>query len=219
MKFIDYQKERSIRREISESTISNYYKANKLFCEMNDLTLNWKKIARGLPTGRKSANDRAPTLEEIQKLVEYPDIRIKPIVYVMVSSGIRIGAWDFLKWKHVTPITNGFEEIIAAKLLVYPQDREEHYTFITREAFTCLKEWMDFRSSYGETITGESWLMRDLWQTTEMNYGAKFGVATYPKKLKSSGIKSLLERAIRSQGLCKPLPAGVNRREWKGAHI
>jgi hypothetical protein len=27
MKFIDYQKERSIRREISESTISNYYKA------------------------------------------------------------------------------------------------------------------------------------------------------------------------------------------------
>ena len=43
MKFIDYQKERSIRREISESTISNYYKATKLFCEMNDLTLNWKK--------------------------------------------------------------------------------------------------------------------------------------------------------------------------------
>jgi hypothetical protein len=55
--------------------------------------------------------------------------------------------------------------------------------------------------------------MRDLWQTTEMNYGAKFGVATYPKKLKSSGIKSLLERAIRAQGLCKPLSPGVNRRE------
>ena len=77
---------------------------------MNDLTLKWKKIARGLPTGRKSANDRAPTLEEIQKLVEYPDRRIKPIVYVMVS-GIRIGARDFLRWKHVTPITNGFVRI------------------------------------------------------------------------------------------------------------
>ena len=78
---------------------------------MNDLTLKWKKIARGLPTGRKSANDRAPTLEEIQKLVEYPDRRIKPIIYVMVSSGIRIGAWEFLQWKHVTPITNGFMRI------------------------------------------------------------------------------------------------------------
>ena len=60
--------------------------------------------------------------------------------------------------------------------------------------------------------------MRDLWQTTDMNYGAKFGVATYPKRLKSSGIKSLLERAIRAQGLQKPLPPGVNRRDWKGAH-
>jgi hypothetical protein len=60
--------------------------------------------------------------------------------------------------------------------------------------------------------------MRDLWQTTDMNYGAKFGVATYPKKLKSSGIKSLLERAIRAQCLCRPLQGRSNRREWKGAH-
>lgn len=219
MKFIDYQKERSIRREISESTISNYYKATKLFCEMNDLTLNWKKIARGLPTGRKFANDRAPTLEEIQKLVEYPDRRIKPIVYVMVSSGIRIGAWDFLQWKHVTPITNGFGEIIAAKLLVYPQDREEHYTFITREAFTCLKEWMDFRASYGETITEESWLIRDLWQTSNMKYGAKFGLATYPKKLKSTAIKRLLERALWEQGIRHPLVPGTRHTKNISAYL
>jgi len=70
----------------------------------------------------------------------------------------------------------------------------------------------------GENITDDSWFMRDLWQTTEMNYGAKFGVARFPKQLKSSGVKSLLERAIRTQGLCKSLPVGVRRREWKGAH-
>ena len=102
--------------------------------------------------------------------------------------------------------------------MIYAGDSEEYYCFITSEAYTALKDWMNYRSKHGENITSDSWLMRDLWQTTEMNYGAKFGVATYPKKLKSSGIKSLLERAIRSQGLCKPLPAGVNRREWKGAH-
>ena len=62
---------------------------------MNDLMLNWKKISRGLPSGRRAANDRAPTIEEIQKLVEYPDRRIKPVVYTMASSGIRIGAWLF----------------------------------------------------------------------------------------------------------------------------
>ena len=60
--------------------------------------------------------------------------------------------------------------------------------------------------------------MRDLWQTTDTNYGARFGLATYPKRLKTSGIKSLIERAIRAQGLFRPLPIGVCRREWKGVH-
>ena len=64
----------------------------KLFCEMNDIVLGWKKIARRMGRVRKAANDRAPTLEEIQRLIEYPDRRIKSIVYTMVSSGIRIGA-------------------------------------------------------------------------------------------------------------------------------
>ena len=166
MKFIAFQHQRAMKGEISETTIANYYKAAKLFCEMNDLVLNWKKITRGLPRGRQAANDRAPTMEEIQKLVEYPDRRIKPIVYTMVSSGVRIGAWNCLRWKHIIPITNNnntsSNEVIAAKVLVYAGDREEYYTFITPEAYTSLKDWMDFRASYGEKITGDSWVMRDI---------------------------------------------------------
>jgi hypothetical protein len=218
MRFILFQKERAKREEISESTISNYYKATKLFCEMNDLAIGWKKIARGLPVGRRAANDRAPTLEEIQKLVEYPDRRLKPIIYTMVSSGIRIGAWDYMLWKHVTPIQNEQGEVIAAKLLVYPGDQEEYYTFVTPEAYIALKEWMDFRASYGEKISGESWLMRDLWQTSNMKYGAKFGLATSPKRLKSSAIKRLIERALWEQGIRHILSPGRNRHEWKAAH-
>lgn len=218
MAFIAYEKERSRNGEISDSTIPNYYRATKLFCEMNDITLNWKKIARGLPRAGKAANDRAPTIAEIRKLVEYPDRRIKPIVKTMISSAIRIGAWDFLKWKHITPIFQGSNEVIAAKVIVYAGDAEEYFTFITPEAYISLKEWMDFRMAYGEKITGESWVMRDLWQTTNIKYGAKLGLATCPKKLKSSGIKRLLERAIWEQGLRQPLSKGVRRHEWKAAH-
>lgn len=219
MAFIAYEKERSKNGEISDSTIPNYYRATKLFCEMNDITLNWKKIARGLPRAGKAANDRAPTIAEIRKLVEYPDRRIKAIVYTMVSSGIRIGAWDYLKWKHITPVFQKENDIvIAAKLIIYAGDSEEYYTFITPEAYYSLKEWMDFRSDYGEKITGESWAMRDLWQTTNIKYGAKLGLATCPKKLKSSGIKRLLERALWEQGLRQPLSIGVRRHEWKAAH-
>jgi hypothetical protein len=70
-------------------------------------------------------------LEEIQRLIEYPDRRIKPIVYTMVYSGIRIGAWDYLQWKHVSPMINAKGETVAAKLLVYTGEAEEYYIFIT----------------------------------------------------------------------------------------
>jgi hypothetical protein len=137
----------------------------------------------------------------------------------MVASAVRIGAWDYLKWKHITPVSReGTNEVIAAKLVVYAGDSDEYYAFITPEAYYSLKGWMDFRTDYGEIITGESWVMSDLWQTTNIKYGAKLGLATCPKKLKSSGIKRILERALWEQGLRQPLSKGMRRHEWKAAH-
>lgn len=102
--FLQFEKERTEKGEITAATLNNFVKALKLFCEMSDIKIPWKKIVRGLPSPRQSANDRAPTIEEIQKLIEYPDRRIKPIVYLMASSGIRLGAFDFLQWKHIIPV-------------------------------------------------------------------------------------------------------------------
>ncbi len=217
MKFCHHQRKRVLNGEISESTIPNYFKATKLFCNMNNLILNWKKISKGVPTGRKSANDRAPSREEIIKIINYPDRRIKAVVLTMISSGIRIGAWDYLRWKHITPFSeNG--NVIAAKIIVYAGDREEYYSFISPEAYNALKDWMDFRVSHGEKISGESWLMRDIWQTTNITYGANFGLATVPQKLDSKGINKLFYRALWSQGLRTKLAKGQKRHEFKAAH-
>jgi integrase len=218
IRFLQFQKERVENVEITAATLKNFVKSLKVFCDSADLDIPWKKITRGLPKGRQAANDRAPTIEEIRRLLKYPDRRIKPTVLTMISSGIRLGAWDFLHWKHVTPIFNENREVIAAKLIVYGGDIEEYYTFITPEAFNALKDWMDFRASYGEKITGESWVMRDIWQTTNINYGAKWGLATCPKKLQSSGIKRLLERGLFEEGIRKPLTDGAKRHQWKAAH-
>ena len=85
--------------------------------EIDDLTLRWKKIVRSLAKVREAVNDRSLTLEELRQLVEYPDKRIKPIIYTVASSGIRIGDWDYLQWKHITPLANRNGEVVAAKLL------------------------------------------------------------------------------------------------------
>lgn len=155
LRFIHFQKERVDRKEISGATVRNYAKSIKLFCDMADIPIPWKKIARGLPRGKKYADDRIPTLEEIRKLVEYPDRRIKAIVYTMASSGIRVGAWDYLQWGHVRPIEKD-GEIIAAKMIVYAGEDEEYFTFLSPEASQALQEWMSYRQSSGEHISENS---------------------------------------------------------------
>lgn len=111
-----------------------------------------------------------------------------------------------------TRVENG--DITAATLRNYGKSLES----FSLEAYDSLNAWMDFREFYGEKITRKSWLMRDLWQTTNMNYGARWGLATNPKRLKSSGIKRLLERAIWERGIRQPLKEGGKRHEWKAAH-
>ena len=88
------QKERVGRKEITGGTLRNCVKVIKTFCEVTDVAIPWKKISRGLPRAKRYADDRAPTMEEIRKIAEYPDRRVKPIVYTMVYSGIRVGAWE-----------------------------------------------------------------------------------------------------------------------------
>jgi hypothetical protein len=63
-----------------------------------------EKNNRELPKIRRHADDRAPTIEEIQQLCNYPDRRIKGIVYTMATSGITLGAWNYLRWKDIQPI-------------------------------------------------------------------------------------------------------------------
>jgi hypothetical protein len=77
LKFIHFHKERVDRKEITGATVRNYVKSIKLFCEMADIPIPWKKITRGLPRGKKYADDRIPTIEEIRKLLEH--LRTRPI--------------------------------------------------------------------------------------------------------------------------------------------
>jgi hypothetical protein len=69
IRFINYQKARIQNKEISEATLGNYVKAIKLFCSMNDVMVNWKKISKGIPPQKGYSDDRIPTIEEIHRLL------------------------------------------------------------------------------------------------------------------------------------------------------
>ena len=71
----------------------------------------------------------------------------------MTSSGIRAGAFDYLKWKHIVPFFDEHDnQMTAAKIIVYEGDREEYFSFITPEAYMEVSSWMEFRASFGEYI-------------------------------------------------------------------
>lgn len=148
IQFLQYQKSRVSGKEITGLTLRNYVKVLKLFCEMNDLLVPWKKLTRGLPKAKNYADDRVARLDEIQKIISYPDWRVKAIVCTMASSGIRLGAWDSLRWEHIVPITKD-GKVVAAKIKVYAGDQEQYFSFLTPEAFSELQKWMDFRKHSG----------------------------------------------------------------------
>ncbi len=212
--FLQFQKERVEKREITGATLRNLVKAIKLFCEMSDIPVPWKKIARGLPKIRRFADDRAPTIEEIRRIGEYPDRRIKAVLYTMASSGIRLGAWDYLRWGNIKPIERD-GKVVAAKIIVYAGDEEEYFTFVTSEAYAELEKWMAYRSGCGELINEKSWVMRQLWNTKK---GHTHGLVTAPRKLKSAGVKRLMEDALWTQGIRTKLELGKKRHEFQADH-
>ncbi|MDW0252006.1 MAG: hypothetical protein QOA17_09420 [Nitrososphaeraceae archaeon] len=225
LNYMYFHIQRAQKKEISRGTIRNFYKPIKLFCEMNNVVLNWKIISKGLPRGTQNANDRIPTIDEILGVLKYPDRRINPVLFTMISSGIRIGAWEWLKWKNIIPIYDDKKTVIVAKIIVYDGEPDQYFSFITPEAYWSLKEWMEFREKQGEKITKESYLMRDLWNTGKIFINSResnltkgtMGNISIPKKASGNAIRQIFTRAWKIQDI-RPPDNDIRRHEFKSTH-
>lgn len=114
----------------------------------------------------------------------------------------------------IEPIVRN-DNVVAAKIRVYAEEEEEYFSFITKEAYDSLYEWMTYRKDSGEAVNENSWLLRNLWDVTTPKGK---GVVIIPKKLKSTGIKRLVERALWAQGLRNKLVSGRRRHEFQADH-
>lgn len=95
MSFLESHKKRFQEGKLAAASLGSFFWPIKAFCDAykRDLpVVDWDMLSRLLPAAKSYANDRAPTIEEIRKLVKFPDRRIRVIDCVMRSSGIRVGA-------------------------------------------------------------------------------------------------------------------------------
>jgi hypothetical protein len=76
---------------------------------------------------------------------------------------------------------------------------------------------MDYRKEAGESINGDSWIARDIWNFSIRGSRVR-GFATNPNKLSIKVIKSLINRALWAQGLRTKLLEEKRRHEFQEAH-
>lgn len=150
--------ERVDKGEIKPTSVVTLVPAIKLFLEMSDILINWKKINKLLPRSNLVADDEAYTRENIQRMLQYMDLRGKVILLLLASSGMRLEGLSGLRMGDIEPIydPSDSKRVIAAHVKVYAKTESEYSTFITPEAWDCLTHYLDWRKSYGETITKHS---------------------------------------------------------------
>ena len=171
---------------MSYQGISNYIVPIKSFYAINDVTLNVKKIAKFMPENRKVKTDRSYEHEEISKLLSIADERMRVVILVLASSGIRIGALPLIRLRNLQD----------SKLTVYEKDVEEYFTFVTPECKQAIDFYLDMRSRYGEKLNDNSFLIRE-------QFDVRSRVPARPKSVDKSALQYKLYDLCNRSGIDK----------------
>jgi integrase len=158
---------------LGHSAISNYVKAIMAFYKINDFVLNTDKISKFIPEYRKIKKDRAYTHQEIHRLLDFADERLRAVIYILASTGIRIGALPLLRLRNLQD----------NKLTVYENTNDEYITFCTPECSKAIDAYLNMRKRYGENITSDSFLIRE-----------QFDIRDPPKKSKPVKAETLARK-------------------------
>jgi len=122
----------------------------------NDIELTQKQLKRlrlRLPKGKAQTDELTITHEVIRKLLQHADTKMRALILVLASSGMRVG--------EVLSITIDDLELDRdpAKIRIqgaYTKTGERRDVFITQEAKEALEEWLKVREQYLHSAYGRN---------------------------------------------------------------
>ena len=85
------------------------------------------------PNADSQKKDRAYTHEDIQKMHSAASTKMKAMILLLASSGMRVGAVPPLKCRHLVNVQSS-EQMEVKQIRVYEGSKEEYITFCTPEA-------------------------------------------------------------------------------------
>jgi integrase len=173
------------------ATRSQYLAAIITYYDLNEVILNKKKIYRYLGEEEKPIENRGYTREEIAKMLEVCDERVKALILLLASTGVRIRAIVDLKLEDLTSIPN--HDIYRIK--VYSDSKQSYFGFITPETSKAINTYLSYRERYGEKLTPKSPVFRDQFDRNDPH--SVYNV----KPLKLRAVERLISRTIEKSGL------------------
>jgi integrase len=167
------------------SAISKYYRTKRVY-------LNTKHINEYLPEFKKSKKDRSYSYEEIRRLLDIADERLRTIILLLACTGMRIGAIPGIRLRNLEKI-----EIDAVtsiyKITIYENTNYEYTTFCTHECAKAVNEYLKFRENKGEKLTQNSFLIREQFDIRD-----PFKISRCKEVKSNTIIRKLIDLAERS---------------------
>lgn len=200
------------QKTLSGSSIRTFLAATKSLCDFAELPtpLNFKKIIKAAPKYSKS-DDRPPTPGEIRQIFFPGDNRFKFILSLMVSSGIRVGAFNWFRmrdFKIIEVVDDSSKlnpkTLEIASIRVYAGQTEVYTTFGSSECVNLFRQYCAERERSGEVLGPNSPLVRN--------------PVSFRKKKQEVEISKTDSLSIQSQLAYAWRKAGFLVREFKTAH-
>lgn len=199
--YIEFMK----KRKLAPDSINGRVAGIKKFLKANRFRLDWEHIGEFRPDAQRNHEDEAYTIDQIEKMLEYcSDIRIKCIILMFASMGIRLGSFETIQLKHMKP--HDTVKGMLYEFTIYPGSNEQYVTFCSPECRKALDEYLDYRKRAGEELAKESYLIRKQFDRNDLQQ-----VKNDCQPVKTTTIGSLVHNILVKSGIRQVNTSGKNK--------
>jgi integrase len=153
----DYITHLKVDQKLAYNSVNMCVASISHFYQMNDVTLNWKKLSKFKGKRRLAVEDKPYTKEQIRQLLDFADLRTKCMILLMSSAGLRRGAIPTLRIRDMKRI----EKYGLYKISIYKKEAEAYTTFCTPECARHLEQYFNWRAVQGERLTDTTPVIRN----------------------------------------------------------
>jgi len=177
-----------LKKRISPNSVPVYMTGIKHFFIMNRVHIYWDIIQKMYPAQVKKSGQKPWTDKQVSQMIEYnTSKRNKAIIHLMASTGARIGIHSYpLQMKHLRDMGDG-----CMSVLIYADEIDEYWAFLTPEATTALNDYFDQRKENLEKFYPDSPIFRKSYQI-----GIQKAV-----QIPRNAVMSMIFRSIKKAGI------------------